>query len=306
MERILSHETCLQSLLSWRCRVYAARIVFRGSDGRALVQAWESRTAGAVARGLGHAVAGHNRRVVYSDGTAKMHGNTNDPQFRRIEGYEDHCAQILCYYNTQKRLKAAALTLATTAQAEGGSRVSADFWHDVRQAIRQRHGEDVCVLGFCAPAGDRTPLPQVGRKGEQRMQRLRGLTYCQAIGRRVAGAFEDVAAVIAQDIRADVPLVHRVQQVELPARIITESEYTTAKKVCEEIDVKRTRAKSDHWTRNLYRSVADRYFQSPGRSAGHQGVARIPSRYGLDPLRAGLCQRSHHQYMKRNGDLPCR
>ena len=44
------------------------------------------------------------------------------------------------------------------------------------------------------------------------MCKLRGLEYCQEIGRRVADAFEDVAAVIAKDIRADVPLVHRVRQ----------------------------------------------------------------------------------------------
>jgi len=38
----------------------------------ALVKAWESRAVGAVARGLGHAVVGHNRRVVYADGRAQV------------------------------------------------------------------------------------------------------------------------------------------------------------------------------------------------------------------------------------------
>ena len=41
---------------------------------QAVVKAWESRTKGAVAWGLGQAVVGHNRRVVYSDGTANMVG----------------------------------------------------------------------------------------------------------------------------------------------------------------------------------------------------------------------------------------
>jgi hypothetical protein len=225
----------------------------------AVVKAWESRAAGAVAWGLGHAVAGHNRRMVYADGTAKMHGNTADPQFRGVEGYEDHAVHILCFYDAQKRLKAAALTLSTTAQCDAGNKVSADFWHDVRRLIHQRHGEDVCVLGFCAPAGDQTPRPQVRKRSEQRMCELRGLTYTQEIGRRVADAFTDVAGVIAKDIRADVPLVHRVQQIELPARIVTDAEYAVAKKVCDEIDVKQTRSKSDHWTRNLYGLIAERY-----------------------------------------------
>lgn len=226
---------------------------------QAVVKAWENRAAGAVAWGLGHAVAGHNRRVVYSDGTAKMHGPTNVPEFRGIEGYEDHAVQILCFYDAQKKLKAAALTLATTAQAEGGNKVSADFWHDVRRLIHERHGEDVTVLGFCASAGDQTPRPQLNRKAEQRMHEFRGLTYSQEIGRRVANAFEDVAGVIAKDIRTDVPLVHRVQPIELPARIVSEAEYAVAKKVCDDIDSKETRAKSDYWTRAFYASVAERY-----------------------------------------------
>ena len=157
---------------------------------QAVVKAWESRAAGAVAWGLGHAVASHNRRVVYSDGTAKMHGNTSAADFRGIEGYEDHAVHILCFYDSQERLKAAALTLATTAQSEGGNKVSADFWHEVRRSIHERHGDDVCVLGFCAPAGDQTPRPQVRRKSEQRMYEFRGLTYRQEIGRRVADTFE--------------------------------------------------------------------------------------------------------------------
>jgi len=261
---------------------------------QAVVKAWESRAAGAAAWGLGHAVAGHNRRIVYSDGTAKMHGNMNDPQFRQIEGYEDHAVHILCFYDAQKRLTAAAFSLATTAQSEGGSKVSADFWHDVRQLIHERHGEGVCVLGFCGPAGDQTPRPQVGRKSEQRMHELRGLTYGQEIGRRIANTFDDVAAVIAKDIRTDVPLVHRVQQIELPARIVTDAEYAVAKKVCEDIDAKTTRSKSDHWTRGLYGSIVDRYLaQQKGSQKtyemelhvlrlGDMAIATIPFELFLD------------------------
>jgi len=226
---------------------------------QAVVKAWENRAVGAVAWGLGHAVAGHNRRVAYSDGTVKMHGNTSAPEFRGIEGYEDHAVHILCFYDSEQRLKAAALTLATTAQAEGGSKVSADFWDDVRRLIHERHGNDVSVLGFCAPAGDQTPRPQVRKKSEQRMYQFRGLTYGQEIGRRVADTFEDVAGVIAKDIRTDVPLAHRVQVLELPARMVTDAEYAVAKKVCEDIDAKPALAKSDYWVRNLYRAVADRY-----------------------------------------------
>jgi hypothetical protein len=225
----------------------------------AVVKAWESRAKGALAWGLGHAVTSHNRRMVYADGTAKMYGAINTPEFRGVEGYEDHGVHVLCFYDPQKRLKAAAITMATTAQAAGGNKVSSDFWDDARRLIRERHGKDVCVLGFCAAAGDQTPRAHVNKKSEDRMGKLRGLTYGEEIGRRVAAAFDDVAGVITKDIRVDVPFIHRVKQIELPARIITEAEYAVAKKMCAEIDGRKQRLKTDAWGRHFYGLVAERY-----------------------------------------------
>ena len=54
-------------------------------------------------------------------------------------------------------------------------------------------------------------------------------------------------------------LKHRVQTLELPARIVTESEYLVAKKVCDEIDAKPELGKSDHWKRNFYDLVVERF-----------------------------------------------
>ncbi len=226
---------------------------------QAVAKAWDSRAVGAAAWGLGHAVAGHNRRVAYADGSVKMYGNIKDPAFRCLEGFEDHGVQVLCFYDGQRQLRAALLTLATTAQADGGSKVSADFWDDARRLIHERHGADVCVLGFCAPAGDQTPRVHLRRDSELRMCELRGVNYRQEIGRRVADAFTDVFGVIANDIRTDVPLVHRVQTLDLPARIVTDAESAVARKVCEDIDAKATRTKSDYWVRALYRSIVERY-----------------------------------------------
>lgn len=225
----------------------------------AVVKAWKGRAKGSVAWGLGHAVTSHNRRVVYADGTAKMYGTINTPEFRGLEGYEDHGVHVLCFYDSQKRLKAAVISMATTAQAAGSNKVSSDFWDDARRLIHERHGKDVCVLGFCAAAGDQTPRAHVNKKSEDRMCKLRDLTYGKEIGRRVANTFDDAAGVIAKDIREDVTMAHRVKQVELPARIITEAEYTIAKKMCEEIDGRKTRQKTDAWARHFYGLVAERY-----------------------------------------------
>ena len=228
----------------------------------AVVKAWESRAAGAVAWGLGHAVVGCNRRAVYSDGRAKMYGNTNDPKFRRIEGYEDHAVDILCFYDDKKQLKATAITLACPAQSVSGVPVSADFWYDVRELLHKRHGKELCVLGFCAPAGDQSPSRMYRKQSEVRMDRLRGLTQTQELGRRIANAFDDVVDAIAKDIRTDVPLVHLVRQVDLPARIVTEAECASAKKICDAMDAKKAKGQAGHrrwYWRVYYGMVVDRY-----------------------------------------------
>ncbi|MCB1088411.1 MAG: hypothetical protein KDM63_15285, partial [Verrucomicrobiae bacterium] len=51
--------------------------------------AWNSREAGAVGWGLGHAVVAYNRRAIYLDGSARMYGTTSSANFKGLEGYED-------------------------------------------------------------------------------------------------------------------------------------------------------------------------------------------------------------------------
>jgi len=245
----------------------------------AVVKAWESRAPGAVAWGLGHAVVGHNRRLVYADGHAAMLSNANDPNFRHMEGYEDHAVDILCFYDDQRQLKAAAMTLACPAQmSQGESVVSADFWHTARQTLRQRYGQDLVVLGFCAPAGDQCPHLSLRKQAEARMDSLRGLTRTQELGRRIANAFFDVADVVAKDLRTDVPLVHLVRQVDLPMQSVTEAEYAVAKSVCDEIDAKPERGGWDTWVRRLYGGVCDRYLaqqQGKGVYSMEMHVSRL-------------------------------
>ncbi|MHB8860783.1 MAG: hypothetical protein ACYC6N_00155 [Pirellulaceae bacterium] len=246
----------------------------------AVVRAWEGRAVGAMGHGLGHAVVGQNRRVVYADGSAQMSFETNDPQFRHIEGYEDHGVDILCFYDQQRQLKATAITLACPAQmSQGETVVSADFWHDAREQLRARYGKELCVLGFCAPAGDQCPHLSYRKKSETRMDRLRGLTRTQELGRRIAETFFDVADLIAADIRDDVPLVHLVRQVRLPTRIITEGEYAIAERVCDGIDAKSERGGWDAWVRQLYGGVCERYQDQ------RQGKGEFPAE--LHVLRLG-------------------
>ena len=225
----------------------------------AVVAAWESRAAGAVAWGLGHAVVGCNRRAVYDDGSAKMYGATNTPRFRSVEGHEDHAVDILFFYDKQKRLKATAITLACPSQSVGGSSLSADFWHDARTLIRDRHGDDLCVLGFCAPAGDQAPNLLFRKKSEDRVNKLQGLTRTQELGRRIATAFDDVAEVVTSDIRTDVRFVHRIDRFDVPGRKVTDAEYARAKGLYDRLAAKEKLVGPDYWNMNFYKLTVDRY-----------------------------------------------
>ena len=188
-----------------------------------------------------------------------MYGKTNTPEFMCIEGYEDHAVDLLLFYDRQKALKATAITLACPAQSVGGSKLSADFWHDVRELLQQRHGEDLCVLGFCAPAGDQSPALLFRQKSEARMNALRGLDRTQELGRRIANAFDDVLELIEKEAHADVPFTHRIERFEVPGRKVTDAEYARAKGLYDPLAKKEQLVGPDYWNMNFYKLTIDRY-----------------------------------------------
>ena len=225
----------------------------------AVEAAWKNRSPGAVAWGLGHAVVGCNRRAVFNDGTAVMYGKTNTPNFLGVEGYEDHAVHVLLFYDRQKTLKATAITLACPAQSVSGSKLSADFWHDVRVLLRKRHGEDLCVLGFCAPAGDQAPNLLFRKKSEERMNAIRGLDRTQELGRRIANAFDDVLKLIEKETHADVRFTHRIERFDVPGRKVSDAEFARAKGLYDPLAKKEKLVGPDYWNMNFYKLTIDRY-----------------------------------------------
>jgi hypothetical protein len=115
------------------------------------------------------------------------------------------------------------------------------------------------VLGFVAPAGDQTPRPQFRKEAESRMERLRGLDHTREMARRIVAAFDDVAPLIAKDVRTEVPLVHLVRQVELPARIVTTAEYESARKICDEMDANKVKGHQEWYWRGYQGLIVERY-----------------------------------------------
>jgi hypothetical protein len=198
--------------------------------GDLIVKAWKARKPGAVSWGLGHAVVAQNRRAVYADGHVAMYGRTDVPNFRNMEGYEDHDVNVLFFWNQDKKLLAVAVNVACPAQkVENTSAIDADFWHEVREMLQQRYSRDLFVLGWIGAAGDQSPHLMYRKEAEERMRQFRGLTWCQEIGRRICQAVDEAYEGARKDIRTDVPLVHKVEQIRLPLRKVTDDELAYAK-----------------------------------------------------------------------------
>ena len=222
----------------------------------AAVKAWESRKPGRAGWGLGHAVVAQNRRSVYADGRAQMYGPTDRPDFRGIEGPEDQGVEVLFFWDREGRLLATAVNVACPSQeVEGGSAVNADFWHDVRESLRARHGKDLLVLGWTGAAGDQSPHLMYRKRAEERMRTLRGLTRLQELSSRIVGAWEEAYEGARKEQHADAVLVHKVATIELPVRVVTEAEAAEARSKVETLSKDPRNRRLVVW----HQEVVDRY-----------------------------------------------
>jgi hypothetical protein len=205
----------------------------------AIIQAWKKRSAGSVTWGLSHAVVAYNRRAVYADGSAQMYGKTDIAQFRNLEGYEDHDVNTLFFWNDSSQLIGAIVNVSCPSQeVESRSTVNADFWHPVREILKERYGEQLCVLAWTGASGDQSPHLMYRKEADERMQKLRGLDRLDEIARRIVMAVEDTYEVVKNDRHSNVPLIHKVEKIQLPMRFVTEAEYAEAKEAVEKAAVR--------------------------------------------------------------------
>jgi hypothetical protein len=215
------------------------------------MEAWIKRKPGGMSYGLGHAVVGQNRLVAYSSGKSMMYGaphtnreefgNTNKPDFSHIEGYEDHSVNLLYTWDKNKKLTGVVINIAATSQVSMHSNlISADYWHDTREEVRQRLGKDVYILPQCSAAGDQDTYIMVGAKAEERMQRLMFSdsikTGNESIGRRkqiarhIADAVTSVLPYMNDNIEWNPEFVHRMDRVELSRRFISQEDVNNSLK----------------------------------------------------------------------------
>ncbi|HGJ64405.1 TPA: hypothetical protein ENS27_03320 [bacterium] len=201
-----------------------------------ILNAYENRKPAGISWGLGHAVVGHNRRVVYLDGHAQMYGGTNVDNFDCIEGYEDHSLNLIFVWDEKHELTGIVINIACPSQVtEGEYYISADFWHEVRSELRKRYSDNLFVLTQCSSAGDQSPHFLLFGKLEEEMRKKRGVSERQEIAIRIADAIDRVFPIAKMDIRTRLPFKHIAYDVSLPVRKVTGAEYEQAKREYEKL-----------------------------------------------------------------------
>ncbi len=186
----------------------------------AVVKAWNNRKPGGFSWGLGNAILSHNRRTVSTDGTARMYG-VNEPGFSHYEGTQDNRVQMLFLWDQKRSLTGIVINTTATAQITGGaSYISADFYHEARQAIKEKYGEDVFVFIQVGAAGDIVPFmhERTYRRAENVMMERKEITFRQEMADRLLKAIDEVMPWVKNNIEYKAIFKHTVAKVDLPVK----------------------------------------------------------------------------------------
>ena len=229
----------------------------------AIVEAWDNRAEGVIAYGYGYAVVAHSRRTVYfkeerlaelaakgkdymtPSGYASMYGRTNHPLFSHYEAGADHFLNLMFTFDKNEKLTGMIVNVPCPSQVGGGlSVLTSDYWADVRQAVAEEFGPDVYVLPQCAAAGDLSPRPlHYGKAQARRISLKYGKPYdpsqvksgneadlIQIMGRRkdiaeqILLGIKDVYSWAKKDIRTRLPVRHKVTNMALERRKMSDEE----------------------------------------------------------------------------------
>lgn len=245
-------------------KVKSYRDLFTHRVADAIVKAWDGRERGSMTWGLNRAAVGYNRRAVYEDGTAVMYGKTDVREFQNLEGYEDHDINSLFFWNGRDELIAMSIDVACPAQEnEHLSTVNADYWHPVREALQEKFGSQLNVLGWIGAAGDQSPHSMYRKAGEARMQELANKTRLDDIADRIVRATVDTYEIVKKDKHSKVAFSHKMEKLNLPMRMITKEEYEESKEVQEDcaaqIAADPTKAAQLHAKMTWFGDVLKRY-----------------------------------------------
>ena len=213
---------------------------------KVIVDAWNNRKLSGFTNAFGRAAVGMCRRATYSDGSAKMWGDTNTAVFEAIEGGSDTGIELMYVFDADKELTGIVANLACPAQCvQHRLFISPDFWGETKKLLREHFGKDIFLLTLCSAAGDQCPVDLVRwvepesdvndpnierphplkRKADPSMFDLVGM---KKAGKRIANEIIDVYDDGLDEIQEEVEFEHRVCKMQLPLRRATLADEKTA------------------------------------------------------------------------------
>ncbi len=248
---------------------------------QAASEAWENRKDGYYANAFGRAAVGMNRRVCYTDGSARMWGNTDRDDFDELEAGNDSGIEIIYTYDADRELSGVIANVACPAQVvEHRSFISSDYWGKVKENLRKHFRRNIYVLGLCSAAGDlcprdlirwvepETPIDDPNIKRDHPAERradpsMFDISGLKTVGRRISNELISVFEELGEDtVRNDGPLVHRTLRLPLPLRRVSEAEYGDAvERIRRYMEENRGRAMDfgDSAEMHVYAGTAARY-----------------------------------------------
>ena len=268
---------------------------------QAIIEAWDTRAEGGIGYGYGYAVVAHSRRVIYfkeeklarnkrdfmtPPGYGVMYGNTNDPLFSHYEAGADHFLNLMFTFDAAKKLTGIVVNVPCPSQlSETFTKLSADYWTEVRQMVAKEFGEDVFVLPQCAAAGDVSPRVLHYKEAQARRMRLKydlpydpakGNAYNKVMGERydiaerIMDGIREVYSWAKKDIKTELPVQHEVTVMALERRKITDEEEQWCK---DNLALLEDMApKAEEMTPEKYRVAYTNYRSMVNRNQG--GIAR--------------------------------
>ena len=216
----------------------------------AIVESFKKRTLGGFAYGYGFATVAHSRRVVYSrdtgigaaqdslhsvNGYCQMYGNTSDADFIGYESGTESFLNAMFTYDESGKLTGVVVNVPCPSQcSESRSVLSADYWHEVRVAVKENFG-DVYVLPQCAAAGDLSPRQLHYLEAEKRRFKLKygedtdvDMGRRRDIAERIVAGLVEVEDWACKDIKTEAVLRHSILALDLERRLISDEQYSDA------------------------------------------------------------------------------
>jgi hypothetical protein len=147
-----------------------------------------------------------------------MYG-VGDPDFSHYESIDNHMVEMLFFWNKNQILTGIVINSTATAQVTDDTNfISADFYNELRENIRNKYGKDIFIFIQIGAAGDMTPANHefIYKRAEDAMLSRKAITARQELANRMMKAVEEVMPYAKNDISDNVIFRHTVASINLP------------------------------------------------------------------------------------------